>query len=182
MRHDIEDLPCPCGNELEYKSCCGQYIDAELPAPTPETLMRSRYTAFTLANIDYIEKTMRGKAKQEFDYNGAKEWAENAEWTNLTIVNASELKPADVVGYVEFVAEFSENGEAQLVHERSRFEKINGAWFYTDGRGVPQEAHCHDEHCQHNHSQTKHDAKKIKTGRNDPCPCGSGKKYKKCCL
>ena len=22
----------------------------------------------------------------------------------------------------------------------------------------------------------------LKIGRNDPCPCGSGKKYKKCCL
>jgi len=37
-------------------------------------------------------------------------------------------------------------------------------------------------HCKKRHFGRKETLQLPKVGRNDPCPCGSGKKYKKCCL
>lgn len=180
MRQKHIYLICPCGSDLHYEVCCALYIDAGLAAPTPEALVRSRYTAFTQANIDYVFRTSRGNAKKTFDRDAAIKWVENTEWVKLTITKTSPIKENDTIGYVEFIAEFKENGENDKVHERSRFEKINDTWYYTDGISLSESRHCHDEHCHE--CETERPIKKVKIGRNEPCACGSGKKYKKCCL
>ena len=151
-------LNCPCGSELGYESCCGIYIDGTRAAPTPETLMRSRYTAYSLANIAYIKKTMRGKPFVGFDEHEAKRWALKVRWIGLRIISATEER--NDLGHVEFIARFIEGDKLKSIHESSEFHGERGVWFYVDGVLQPTTFQ--------------------PLQRNAPCPCGSLKKYKNC--
>ncbi len=155
---------CPCGSNKSYARCCGPLITGKRIADCPEALMRSRYSAFTQANMDYITATMKGKVSSDFDPVSAKQWAEQAQWLGLEVVAAPPVAENGTVGFVEFIARYQLQGQDQSIHEVSEFHLEDGRWYYVDGKFrkplVPL-------------SQ--------KTGRNDPCSCGSGKKYKKCC-
>ncbi|OGT34167.1 MAG: hypothetical protein A3C44_01240 [Gammaproteobacteria bacterium RIFCSPHIGHO2_02_FULL_39_13] len=93
--------------------------------------MRSRYTAYSLANIPYIQKTMRGKAAKNYDAQSAFTWASSVTWLGLIIIDAP--KPIGKKGTVTFSARFSEQGIIKNMDEKSKFEKIKGEWFYVDG-------------------------------------------------
>lgn len=152
---------CPCGLEASYEACCGLYIDQGQLPQMPETLMRSRYTAYSLANTQYIKNTMRGKPLIAFKEEEAARWAKQAAWISLRIVAA----PAPVCerGQVEYIATYLERGRLSILHERSEFIYAEGAWYYIDGviLARPQAV-----------------AEKI--ARNATCPCGGGKKFKNC--
>lgn len=145
---------CPCCSQKTFSDCCEPYVNGLKQAETAEKLMRSRYTAYSLARIDYIQKTMRGNAARNFNSSDARRWASSVKWLGLTIINASE--PKNNIATVTFFARFSDKGGNNFIYEKSTFEKINGAWFYVDGI-TPT------------------------INRNDNCPCGSGKKFKRCC-
>lgn len=153
---------CPCGSEKTYTKCCGPLIKGTEKASTPEQLMRSRYTAFTQADVDYIAHTMKGRARRDFDAKDSKQWAEAVKWVKLDVIKSSMEGDK---GSVEFIAHFIENGEPSAIHECSEFIKEDEEWFYIDGAAPPVQT-----------------MPKKEAGRNDPCPCNSGKKYKKCCL
>jgi SEC-C motif-containing protein len=155
---------CVCGSNLEYSVCCQPYLDRKAKAPTAEALMRSRYVAFTLADIDYVEKTTDPSARESFDHDGTMEWAKNSEWLGLKIMSTEKGMKGDTVGEVEFIASYNYDGTPREHHERSQFKKRDGEWFFLDGKLVQQPVRSEE-----------------KPGRNDPCSCGSGKKYKKCC-
>jgi SEC-C motif-containing protein len=155
---------CACGSQKEYSSCCQPFIEGKAKPPTAEALMRSRYVAFTLADVDYIESTTDTGARSTFDRDGTTQWAGKSEWKGLSIEKTVKGQPEDTTGEVEFIAKYNFEGVEQNHHERSEFRKRNGQWFFVDGRLVQAPVRNED-----------------KTGRNDPCPCGSGKKYKKCC-
>ena len=123
---------CPCGG-LSYETCCKPYIEKMAPAPTPEALMRSRYTAFVRQDIGYLKHTMRAKALGRFDERATKEWMQGIEWLGLTVLDAAPPPAGRTVGFVEFLARFRKNGLEESIHERSRFEKRGGQWLYTDG-------------------------------------------------
>jgi SEC-C motif-containing protein len=145
---------CVCGSQKNYDACCGLFLSgAQLPQ-TPEQLMRSRYAAYCVANVDYIEATMRGLVANHFNKEQARQWAANVIWQGLEVKSSSQDGDEGEVG---FIASFEENGKLEHIKERSAFKCIDGRWYYTD----------------------KLKSKKI--GRNDPCLCGSGKKFKKCC-
>lgn len=156
---------CPCGNKQSYDACCGLYIEGGQKPETAEQLMRSRYTAYTRENIDYIDATHYPSGKDEFDKAQALAWAKNSEWKGLKILDKKAGGKDDQTGVVEFTVDFILNGEPNKLHERSDFKKKNGVWYYLDGK-QPTE-------------QYRREAPKV--GRNDPCTCGSGKKFKKCC-
>jgi len=126
--------------------------------------MRSRYTAFTLADIEYIERTTDPAQRSTFDRDGTTEWAKGAEWLGLEIVSTEAGGEKETKGEVEFIARYRFDGTEQNHHERSEFKKRDGQWYFVDGKLVQQPYRATE-----------------KTGRNDPCTCGSGKKYKKCC-
>ena len=153
---------CPCGSNKNHNECCAIYIEDHKNPETPEKLMRSRYTAYTQANIDYITKTMRPPALSHFDSESVRQWAARVQWSGLEVVRSAF---DNTKGSVEFIAHFYEQGKKSCIHEISEFHQINDQWYYVDGK--------------HNPSHSK-SAPKI--GRNDPCFCGSGKKYKICCL
>lgn len=174
-------MKCPCGSTKSLEECCGPYINGDKPAPTAEALMRSRYTAYTQQDIGYLKKTLAPESSSDFDEAGARAWAAKAKWKKLEIVDTKKGGPEDKRGTVEFVATFEEDGKGIEHHEVSQFRKsAKGEWMFVDG-----ESHTHAEgegHHHHHHARPEtfvHVAPKV--GRNDPCTCGSGKKYKKCC-
>lgn len=119
-------MTCPCGSGKDYSKCCKPYIEGEASPRTPESLMRSRYTAYTQNNLDYIEKTMRGEALKRFDRKGGT----GVEWIKLDVLFSEEEGNE---GTVQFIASFRHQGEERLLHEISSFQKVNGKWYYTKG-------------------------------------------------
>jgi SEC-C motif-containing protein len=103
--------------------------------------------------------------RQDWDKNATQKWAEGAQWSGLEVRSTEGGQPDDATGRVEFVVSYKENGQAMRHHEVSRFAKSGDCWYYVDGE-LPKPATRRNEN---------------KVGRNEPCPCGSGKKYKKCC-
>ncbi|MBN2617814.1 MAG: YchJ family protein [Spirochaetales bacterium] len=156
---------CPCGSGKELDVCCKPYISGSAKAPTAEALMRSRYTAYTLVEVDYIVKTHDSKTRDEISKEETKNWAENSQWMGLDIVRVVDGQDKDSTGIVEFKAYYKQNGIKYTHHEEAQFTKKRGDWFFTDSKIV--------------NKPVVRDGEKV--GRNDPCPCGSGKKYKKCC-
>ena len=156
---------CPCGTGLAYADCCLAVIKGERPAETAEALMRSRYSAYAKVETDYIFETTHPKHREGYDAAGTKEWAQSAKWQELEIISLKNGGRDDTTGEVEFIALYSEKGEQKEHHERALFKKEHGSWLFTDGKVVARQPV----------------ARAPKIGRNDPCSCGSGQKYKKCC-
>lgn len=155
---------CPCSSSRVYSDCCEPNI-LNRSAPTALTLMRSRYTAYTLVNAEYLHQTTHPKARQNHKISEIETWAKENTWNKLEIISTEHGNRSDSRGIVEFKAYFTDAvGKAQVHHERSTFLKEDGQWFYVDGKFDPKPV-----------DLTK------KVSRNDPCPCGSGKKYKRCC-
>lgn len=122
---------CPCGTGKQYPACCGRYIDdLELPA-TAEALMRSRYSAYTQANIPYIQQTMRGLAAEGFDALAAESWAKTAKWRRLQVLRSFADSQHNEIAYVSFTAYYIWQGKPQSLHETSEFRLIDGRWYYT---------------------------------------------------
>jgi SEC-C motif-containing protein len=144
---------CECGSGLPGDQCCTRLL-AGAPAPTALSLMRSRYTAYVRGDIDYLMRTHHGSP----DRAGIEKWARESRWLGLEIVAVERGGASDDEGVVEFIARGTANGEPFVHDERSRFRRVDGQWKYLDGPAPKAKA----------------------PGRNDPCPCGSGKKYKRC--
>jgi SEC-C motif-containing protein len=161
---------CPCGSGAALAACCGPLLDGSAAAPTAEALMRSRYSAHVRGAIDYLVATHDPATRAGVDRAAVARWARQSEWQGLTIVATEAGGPGDEHGVVEFEARYRAGGVPQLHHERSRFRKLDGRWYYVDGTPGQRPA------------AARTPAVRASTvGRNDPCPCGSGKKYKKCC-
>ena len=161
----MSDL-CHCGSGLAFEACCEPFLlEREKPA-TASALMRSRYCAYAMGAVDYLYKTSGTKVRKEFDAESSRKWAESAKWNGIEVLSEEAGGISDDVGVVEFIAHYAVEDAAFKHHERAEFARINGEWRFIDGKIFGPDP-VHREH--------------PKIGRNDPCPCGSGKKYKKCC-
>jgi len=120
-------IPCPCGTNKTYSECCDKFISGQMRPTTPEELMRSRYTAYTQANIDYIIQTMQGAALKGFDAESAQLWAKQVHWKRLKVIKSRFGKSR---GYVEFRAYYSLNNQAHIMHEISEFYFDHERWYY----------------------------------------------------
>ena len=156
---------CPCGSGREYSSCCEQYIGGRVKAPTAEALMRSRYSAYVEHAIDYIINTCVHRDKENIDYKSKRDWSEKSTWLGLKIISVEKGGVSDNEGTVEFEAVYERDGLKDTHHETAIFKKENDEWLYVEGTISPRTIV----------------RSSPKVGRNDPCPCGSGKKYKHCC-
>ena len=156
---------CPCGNSAAYADCCELIIKGVRPAETAEQLMRARYSAYAGTEMDFIFESTHPDHRQGYDHAGTKEWAENSEWLGLKILSTSRGGKDDSTGQVEFIASFREKDSSPREHhENGQFVKENGNWYFTEGVMAKPRPIISN-----------------KLGRNEPCSCGSGKKYKKCC-
>ena len=122
--------------------------------------MRSRYTAYTMANIEYIKETMRGNALIGFQDSDATRWAKRVHWIKLTVLT-SGIENANR-GYVTFEAFFVDGSRLKSIREKSQFLCDQGRWYYVGGRDLP----------------TDHREQIVSRTMN--CPCGSFRKFKNC--
>ncbi len=155
---------CPCGSGLAFAACCGPVL-AGGSAPTAAALMRSRYTAYVKRDYRHLENSLSAEQRSDFSLKDARDWAESAKWLGLEITATEAGGPDDQEGTVDFAARFSVNGEERKHVEKARFIREEGRWVFG-GVVVPVA------------QPVRREAPKV--GRNDPCPCGSGKKYKQC--
>ncbi|AXF75727.1 YchJ family protein [Erwinia tracheiphila] len=147
--------PCPCCSGLQYSVCCQPWLTGAALPPKPESLMRSRYTAYVYRDTNYLVATWHPSRQTEHLRTSLQQSIDATTWLGLTIISA-DVNAENSEGYVTFFARYSENHQEHFLHERSRFIQLDQRWYYVDG-SYPE------------------------TGRNVRCPCGSGKKFKKCC-
>lgn len=151
---------CPCQSGLSFEDCCGPIL-AGRPAPTALALMRSRYTAYTRGDVAYLARTLAPEHRAGFDMADVSAGMRETQWLGLEILDTVDGGATDSTGIVEFAARFRAQGKLQMLQERSRFRReADQNWVYVDGENA---------------------LRPIKVGRNDPCPCGSGRKFKQCC-
>jgi len=127
--------------------------------------MRSRYSAYAKHEVDHIVATCVRDGSRDIDVEQTRRWSEKSQWLGLKIVSSEKGNPSDTEGTVEFIASYVMDGLKDEHRERAKFVKKDGDWLYDDGEIVP----------------TTIVRSGPKVGRNDPCSCGSGKKYKHCC-
>ena len=145
------DPACPCGSDRPLPDCCGRYHHGE-PAPSPEALMRSRYSAFALDLTEYLRETWHSSTRPSSLPSD-----DATRWRRLEILDHDQQ---DDRGHVHFRATFQEGRRWGVLEEVSRFVCEEGRWYYLDGEPS---------------------VNRLKPGRNDACPCGSGRKFKACC-
>jgi len=145
---------CYCKSNKPFSQCCEPFLRVlEVPKSALE-LMRSRYSAYCLGDVNYLQATTHDHTWTDEELKFIQDWADNSFWQHLEIVDASEE-------LVEFKAYYIFDGKQHMHHEKSTFIKINDMWKYVDGEIYED---------------------KVEFLRNSPCICGSGDKYKRCCL
>ncbi|RUM35196.1 MAG: zinc chelation protein SecC [Desulfobulbus sp.] len=155
----VSNRQCMCGSGRAFSACCSPIIRSTRLAATAEELMRSRFTANVLRDVRYILDSWYASTRPETLDPGS-----IPQWIRLQIVDVVAGTASDEEGIVEFKATCLQADRFSLLHERSRFVRKNGQWYYLDGEII-------------RHATVS--ARGV--GRNNPCPCGSGRKYKKCC-
>lgn len=158
MNPDIEPqtsisptLPCPCGSGEPYESCC-QPLHQGAASETAEALMRSRYTAFVNRLSDYLLQSWHSSTRPtQLDLSDSPVWA------SLQVLDSYQQGDK---GQVLFRAIYRQGREWCYLEERSNFVREAGRWYYLKGKTRDG---------------------RLKPGRNDPCPCGGGRKLKQCC-
>ncbi|WP_371372546.1 YchJ family protein [Thalassotalea aquiviva] len=154
-------MQCPCGSELTYNQCCAPIINQENVAQTAEQLMRSRYSAYHQKQSQYIADTYALAQQKHNPLAEIDAWVQQTTWLKLTIIDTDYSDP--IQHYVEFCARYICDQQVMEFQEKSRFIQEQGQWRYIDG------------------DITRQDQLDTLT-RNSPCPCASGKKYKRCCI
>ncbi|KQY39640.1 hypothetical protein ASD42_10035 [Nocardia sp. Root136] len=122
-----EVKPCPCRRGEPFDACCGPIL-AGKPAPTAETLMRSRYTAYVVGDVDYLLRSWHPSTRP-----ADLELDADQRWLLLEIVGTQRGGPFDDNGTVEFIAHYKLDGTRDAMHELSTFVRVDGAWVYLDG-------------------------------------------------
>ena len=148
-------MDCPCRSGRQFDRCCGRFISHAGQPENAVQLMRSRYTAFVLGEVGYLRQTWHEEfrpADLALD--------SRIRWIGLEIL--AERRQGDTAT-VEFEARFLSDGTVDALHERSDFVRRQGQWLYTRGEPLAPRL------------------KSWKPGRNESCPCGSGRKFKRCC-
>ena len=161
MSENIQN--CPCGSGSPFNTCCEPIIKGERESETAEELMRARYSGFVTGAIDFIVASTHSRTRNEIDHEFIREWSETSTWHGLEILETKAID--DDKASVSFEARYSQGGKDQNHREKSLFEREEGQWRFVTG------------------DELKNPTVRYETprpGRNDPCPCGSGKKYKKC--
>lgn len=158
-----DNMTCPCGSGAAFNQCCEPVINGTRESETAEELMRARYSAFVTGAIDFIVSSTHSRTRKDVDRSFIREWSENSTWRGLQILETKEIN--ENKAYVSFDAQYTQHGKDENHREKSLFEREQGQWRFVTG------------------DELKNPTVRYETprpGRNDPCPCGSGKKYKKC--
>ncbi len=147
---------CPCGSGESLAHCCGRY-HAGLPAPSAQALMRSRYSAYALGLIDYLLATTLPAQQAGLDRQAIHAWSTQSQWLGLEVEGSELVDGQPAHAWVTFSAHWRDPSGEHRHRERSAFVRHAERWYFIDPTAP------------------------LRSGRNDPCPCGSGQKFKKCC-
>jgi SEC-C motif-containing protein len=154
---------CPCGTGKKFGDCCEQILTGRRTAVNAEELMRARFTAHVIHDFRFLHESFRPTAGKPYVED---EGEPSVTWTKL-VVHGHEVTSDPDKAFVDFSAYGTEDKVEKVLHEKAEFVRVDGNWLYNrEARLGP--------------APYKSSAPKV--GRNDPCPCGSGKKYKQCCL
>lgn len=123
-------MNCPCGTSKKYSDCCEKAHNELASVLTAEQLMRSRYTAFTMANGDYLMKSHHAVTRPINQKDSIENWAKSVAWIRLEILETTKGTSNDEHGTVTFNAYYFEQGSVAIIHEKSAFVKVNGSWMY----------------------------------------------------
>ncbi len=159
-------MEIPCHDLEALAAFCAPFLRGDELPRTAAELMASRYVAYASGAVDYLLATHDPKTRAQTDRRATEDWSRRATWHGLEILRSERGGPEDDRGEVEFIARYAMDGVEHAHHERSEFRRIDGRWFFISGEKISP-------------APIKRAGAKI--GRNDPCPCGSGKKHKKCC-
>ena len=151
----MSEIQCPCGLGV-YAECCQLLHTGREQAQTVAQLMRSRYSAFALQQIDYIVATTAQGQQAFLDVPAITAWSKDNQWLKLEVVQAQE-KLDKTHAQVEFKAHYHDGQQAHIHHEISHFVKHNTAWYFLDP------------------------TVEMQITMKQPCICGSTKKFKQCC-
>ena len=148
---------CRCGSGADHSACCAPYLRGQEEAPTAEALMRSRFSAFCYEDATYLLRTWHPLTRPKtLSFEG-----EKTRWLRLEIIDAPLPLEGESLATVEFKAHYLSKGRLGCLHERSTFTLEAEQILYRDGH--------------------RYAIAEVKVGMNQPCPCGSQKKYKRCC-
>jgi SEC-C motif-containing protein len=124
--------PCPCRaggrHGTTYDACCGRLHRGAAQATTAEELMRSRYAAYAVGDLDHVFRTWHPRSRPEQLTADP-----DLTWTGLEVLDTAGGGPEDAAGEVEFAAHYETRAGRGVLHERSRFERRAGRWVYVDG-------------------------------------------------
>jgi SEC-C motif-containing protein len=151
----MHHLACPCG-QGDYQYCCQPLHVGQAHAETASQLMRSRYSAFALQQIDYIVQTTALGQQASLDVGAIADWSKSNQWLKLEVLNSNE-KLDKSHAQVEFKAHYHDGKQTQIHHEISHFVQHQARWYFLDPTTGQQPT------------------------MKQPCICGSGKKFKQCC-
>ena len=157
MEKNNKKTICHCGSQKLYKKCCFPFISGSLKPETPEQLMRSRYSAFCIKDVEYLISTHHSTKQEINEREILAQTINETQWLGLKVLKTDKSQINQGIGYVEFAA-FYKNNKIEQLHENSKFIYENAQWYYFDGVILEP----------------------LKFARNEPCWCGSMKKYKKC--
>ncbi len=119
--------------------------------------MRSRYSAYVLGLVDYLFATTLPAQQVGIDRAAIEQWSAQSTWLGLEVESAEVLSGTPEHAFVTFTARWHDSTGEHSHRERSAFVQNQGRWYFIDPTAP------------------------LKVGRNDPCPCGSTQKFKKCC-
>ena len=148
-------LACPCG-QGDYQHCCQPLHVGQAHAETASQLMRSRYSAFALQQIDYIVQTTALGQQASLNVDAITDWSKSNQWLKLEVLNSNEKLDKNHA-QVEFKAHYHDGKQTQIHHEISHFVQHQARWYFLDPTIGQQPT------------------------MKQPCICGSGKKFKQCC-
>jgi len=155
---------CPCGSGNPFAACCEPVIKGIRESETAAELMRARYSAYATGAMDFIVATTHSSTRPEVNVADITEWSQTSTWQGLQIIDTRDVN--DNKTFVSFEARFTQRGKEQHHRELSEFEREDGRWRFVTGE-------------QLKNPTVRYETPRV--GRNEPCPCGSGRKYKKCC-
>ena len=171
---------CYCCSGLAFNKCCAPFISLELAPPTPKALMRSRFSAHCVGRWQYLLDSWHPDTQVNVDAKNLQQSIQLCQWLGLEIIDTGFDETS---GFVEFDAWYKYADKLSCLHERSTFKKVKDSWLYLEG-DVEDRLMTETESKKWSLMPVLNQiisTQSHKVGRNDLCPCESGKKYKKCC-
>jgi SEC-C motif-containing protein len=125
----VQNIICPCSSEQLYIDCCKKIHNNPNSANSPEKLMRARYSAFVLYNVDFLKYTQYPPTRKLHNYKEIEHWTKSVEWKKLNVLHSIQNNN---IGFVEFQAFYIEKIKLECIHGKSNFILENNQWYYTD--------------------------------------------------